>query len=256
MARSKVHDPVSAAALASLHEIRKSPDLPLSDQVYDEILRLIVDSVVPVGSKLPTETEFCTRFGVSRTVVREALSRLKIDGLIVSRPGQGSVVTKRPKTDILGVDFSGSVADIQRFFEFRTLIEREAAALAAQRRTTADLRRLRNAHIEMARSLSEESMSIAPDLNFHEAVADAAHNHFLASSILSLRDDFLRSMEFTRSLIRERREERTVLIVQEHGKILGAIERGDPQAASDAMAYHLTATRERIFMAEGALPGA
>lgn len=255
MARTKVYDPVSVAALASLPEIRKSPDLPLSDQVYEEVLRLIVDAVVPVGNKLPTETEFCARFGVSRTVVREALSRLKIDGLIVSRPGQGSVVARRPKTDILGTDFTGSVADVQRFFEFRALIEREAAALAAQRRTTADLRRLRNAHIDLARSLSEDSISITPDLNFHEAVADAAHNHFLASSIMSLRDDFLRSMEFTRSLIREKREERTVLIIQEHGKILGAIERGDPQAASDSMAYHLTATRERIFMAEEVLPG-
>lgn len=254
MARTKVHDPVSAAALETLAPVRKSAETSLSDQVYGEILRLIMDGLVPVGSKLPTESEICSRMGVSRTVVREALSRLKIDGLITSRPGQGSVVVKQPKNKVLSAEFMNSIADIQRFFEFRMLIEREAAALAAQRRTSSDLRTLHAAHLSLARDMTSGDTTVTPDLEFHEAVAAAAHNNFLASAIGSMRSDFLQSMQFTRILVQEKMEVRSVKIMREHGKILSAIERGDPQAASDAMAYHLQATRDRIFMAEDTFP--
>ena len=106
-------------------------DWKLSDQVYERILSKIVDGAFPENSKLPTEIELSKRLEVSRPVLRQALARLREDEVISSRQGSGSYVMRRPAPQMLDFAPVGSIADIQRCFEFRAAVEGAAAALAA-----------------------------------------------------------------------------------------------------------------------------
>ncbi len=247
MARTKVHDPVAAAALQTLAPVRKSPDMPLSDKVYEEILRLVVEGTIPVGQCLPTEAEFCTSFSVSRTVVREAMSRLKTDGIISSSPGKKSLVLKQPSRDVLGAPQVGSVAEVQRFHEFRELIEVEAAGLAAQRAEAADLRRIREAHAAQTAAFGRGELSVENDLAFHIAIVKAAHNNFLAESLISRTDTFVSAMNYARRSMPRNFAGRSARVTEEHAAILHAIEARDADAARNYMAYHMQRGKERVF---------
>src|ERR687895_671455 len=121
---------------------RASPggvEAKLSSGIYEQLFERIVVGEFPVNARLPSETELARRFGASRPVVREALARLRDDGLIVSRQGSGSYVKKRPDQAVLQFVPVGSIADIQRCFEFRAGLEAAAAALAATRWEEGDL---------------------------------------------------------------------------------------------------------------------
>ncbi|WP_172329427.1 FadR/GntR family transcriptional regulator [Mangrovicoccus sp. HB161399] len=247
MARTKVHDPVAAAALETLAAVSKTPDVPLSDKVYEEILRLVVEGTIPVGQCLPTEAEFCDSFSVSRTVVREAMSRLKTDGIISSSPGKKSLVLKRPSRDVLGPPQVGSVAEVQRFHEFRELIEREAAGLAAQRAEASDLRRIREAHAAQTAAFARGEMSVENDLAFHIAIVKAARNNFLTDALASRRETFASAMNYARRSMPRDFAERSARVTEEHAAILHAIEARDADAARNYMAYHMQRGKERVF---------
>jgi DNA-binding FadR family transcriptional regulator len=226
----------------------------LVDRVYEEILRLILDGGIPEGGRLPTEARFCALFSVSRTVVRAALARLRIDGVVASRQGQGSVVLRRPNRGVLDVPTTGgqvgSIADMQRFFEFRQLVEGEIAALAAERRGADDLARLRAACDAVATALAGGGMAITEDVDFHLAVAAAAHNKFLAAALVAARESFVEGIRFARALSAGRVARRGEGIVAEHARVLAAIVAGDAVAARAAMVAHLARTRDRVFLGD------
>lgn len=220
----------------------------LGDRIYDDILQLILNSKIPEGGRLPTEAQFCEMFQVSRTVVRDALSRLKIDGVVGSRQGQGSVVLRRPNAGVFAFPLVGSVADMQRFFEFRQLIEPEVAALAAVRRSHEDLARIRAAFQALGQALAREEGGVEADLEFHLAIAAAAHNKYLVSSLDSARGNFAQCIQFARALSTKPEERRGERLQGEHRRILDAIEAADAAAARAAMTEHLTRTRDRVFL--------
>ncbi|MDI4663470.1 FadR family transcriptional regulator [Xanthobacter autotrophicus] len=220
----------------------------LGDRIYDDILQLILTSQIPEGGRLPTEAQFCEMFQVSRTVVRDALSRLKIDGVVGSRQGQGSVVLRRPNAGMFAFPLVGSIADMQRFFEFRQLIEPEVAALAAVRRTHEDLARIRAAFQAVGDALVRDEGGVEADLQFHLAIAAAAHNKYLVSSMESARGNFAQCIQFARALSTKPDERRGERLQSEHRRILDSIESGDPSAARAAMALHLSRTRDRVFL--------
>src|ERR671916_1206506 len=121
----------------------------LSAGIYEKLFERIVAGEFPVNARLPSETELARRFGASRPVVREALARLRDDGLIVSRQGSGSYVRRRPDQAVLQFVPVGSIADIQRCFEFRAGLEAAAAALAATRWEDGDLADIKAAFDEI-----------------------------------------------------------------------------------------------------------
>ena len=134
----------SFADEAAARERDREPKL--SHQVYERIFELHrLGRVSRSSSRLPSESELSRRFGASRPIVREALARLRDDGLIVSRQGSGSYVQRRPDAAVLRFVPVGSVADIQRCFEFRVGLEGAAAALAAERWEEEDLTEIRQA---------------------------------------------------------------------------------------------------------------
>lgn len=230
-----------------MRTVRKGGEVPLADKAYDAILRLIVDGLILEGNRLPTEAEFCKSLAVSRPVVREALSRLKTDGLIASRAGHGSVVLRRPREAIFAGGDTGTVAGAQKMFEFREVLDKETAALAAERHTSEDLARIERANAALATALRQGLQAIELDLDFHEAIIKAGHNRIFTDVFAEWRAHFVPAMKIARELMRNNYQSRAEIVLDEHRAVIDAIRARDPEAARRQMAQHLRNTRRRFF---------
>jgi GntR family transcriptional regulator, transcriptional repressor for pyruvate dehydrogenase complex len=226
----------------------------LSAGIYEQLFERIVAGEFPVNSRLPSETELSRRFGASRPVVREALARLRDDGVIVSRQGSGSYVKRRPDNAVLQFVPVGSIADIQRCFEFRVGLEGAAAALAAARWEDEDLGEIKTALAELDDCIEGGRLGVEADEHFHRAIAQATHNHYHVAVQTSLQPHIAFGMTLTRNLSLLHTRERLRLVQDEHVAILRAIEARDAGAARLAMETHIENARQRMF--DGALtPG-
>jgi DNA-binding FadR family transcriptional regulator len=208
------------------------------------------------GARLPTEREMIAAFGVSRTVVREAVAALRADGLVTTRQGLGAFVAAgaalRPYR--LDPERRHSLADVVALMELRRAIEVEAAALAAERADGAARRRIKQALAAFERGIARDRSSIAEDFAFHSAVAAATGNPEFPRIL-----DYLgRFIIIPRQTIRlDARSEAGYLrtLVKEHRAIAAAVLARDPAAARAAMREHLTRSQERYRgMMGGAAP--
>ena len=224
----------------------KAPE-SLASVVYEKILEGIINGEYSVNKKLPTEAQLCEMFNVSRPVVRESLSLLKEDKLVVSRRGSGTYVVKRPDSTVLQFAHISSISDIQRCFEFRTHLESGAAALAAERRTKEQLNRIIKAAQAMEEASKRQAVATDEDFEFHLAIADAANNHYYSTLLRSLQSNIREGMNITRTLSLQRSEQRLQRVHQEHEAILNALIEGDPGRAEEAMRTHLVNARNRMF---------
>jgi GntR family transcriptional repressor for pyruvate dehydrogenase complex len=233
--------------------LQKSPpsspasEAKLSAGIYQRIFELIISGEFSVDSRLPAETELAQRFGASRPVVREALARLRDDGIIVSRRGSGSYVKRRPDTAVLRFVPVSSIADIQRFFEFRIGLEGVAAALAAKRWEDDDLAEIRAAFDELEACIREGRLGVEGDERFHLAVAKATRNDYHVSVQNSLHPHITFGMNLMRNLSLLRTAERLRLVQDEHRAIVEAIAARDAEAAGAAMRTHIDNARHRMF---------
>lgn len=226
---------------------KSSRDRTLSDRVYESVLGMIVSGEIPVGAKLPTEHALSDQLAVSRPVLRQALKQLREDGVIVSRQGSGSFVQKRPEDAVLDFAPVGSIADIQRTFEFRAAIEGEAAYLAALRRSDTDLQRLRAALTDLDGCLPNGALGVDEDEAFHVAVCTASDNQYFLAARTSMQRNILIGMNLTRNLSLTKPHDRLEMVQKEHYDIFNAIERRDPEASRAAMRDHVDNARKRIF---------
>jgi DNA-binding FadR family transcriptional regulator len=229
--------------------LRESDDREpkLSHQIYERIFELIVSGEYPERSRLPSEFELSRRFGASRPIVREALARLRDDGLIVSRQGSGSYVQRRPDAAVLRFVPVGSVADIQRCFEFRVGLEGAAAALAALRWEEEDLAEIRAALEDLDDCIREGRLGVEADARFHRAIAEATHNPFHVSVQRSLEPHVAFGMNLARNLSLLRPAARLRIVQDEHEVIVAAIEARDSGRAQKAMETHVENARRRVF---------
>ncbi|HQS48181.1 MAG TPA: FadR/GntR family transcriptional regulator [Xanthobacteraceae bacterium] len=219
----------------------------LSDQIYDRIFELIVSGEFPEKSKLPTEVELSDRLNVSRTIVREALARLRDDGIVVSRQGAGTFVQRQPSKAILGFAPVGSIADVQRCFEFRVALEGEAAHVAATRRDADRIAEIARALEVLEEIVKTGSLGAAADYDFHLAVARATGNQFFASAMELLRPHIDFGMNLARSLSLQKPKSRVRQVQDEHKLVYEAIVKGDASGARDAMRAHIENARRRMF---------
>ncbi len=222
-------------------------DLTLSDLVYEKILALIASGETAVGSKLPTESALCERFSVSRPVLRQALKQLREDGAIVSRQGSGSFIVRRPEGAVFDFAPVGSIADIQRMFEFRAAIEGEAAYLAAQRRTDANLASMRSTLGELDHCLKVGELGADADEAFHELICSASGNPYFTVARSSMKTNILTGINLTRNLSLTKTQERLELVQHEHYQIFETIQNKDKDAARAAMRVHIENARKRVF---------
>jgi len=225
----------------------------LSDQVYDVILTEIVKGRYPEGSKLPTETVLAGEFSVSRPVVREALARLRDDGLIQPRQGAGSFVIKRPGSALLRFAPIGSIADIQRCFEFRLAVEPVAASLAATRRDAAMVHKIQDLLQAQDEAAASGGLDVDSDFLFHKAVADASGNGYFSITLHSLEESMKTAMLLNRQLSFQNPQKKLHLRQMEHRAVFDAIAASRADAAFEAMRNHIDVARRRIFDGEVAL---
>ncbi|MDB0566013.1 FadR/GntR family transcriptional regulator [Ralstonia solanacearum] len=219
----------------------------LAESVVDHVRQRIASGALRPGDKLPTESELMAALGVSRTVVREAISRLQAKTLIETRHGIGSFVLEPPAETAIQLGAASTLQDILAMLELRVALETECAGLAAQRATPEDLAALRNALDAFEQDQAEGNDSAASDLRFHLAIAHSTRNpHFVA--VL----DQLGKTLIPRSRIAPPQvgylntPESRATVSREHRSIYEAISRKDPEAARAAMRMHLSNSRERL----------
>ena len=165
---------------AETMEAPARPRAKLSDRLVDAIRRDIAAGLLRPGSRLPTEGRLCERHGVSRTVVREAITRLAADGLVTARQGAGVFVNETGDRAIgdLVSEVADKVSMVLNMLEVRMAIEIESAALAAQRRSAAQEAEILAAYTEFERALQANEQTGPADFAFHRAIAAATNNPF------------------------------------------------------------------------------
>ncbi|MGF1625767.1 MAG: FadR/GntR family transcriptional regulator [Alphaproteobacteria bacterium] len=219
----------------------------LGDQLYGQILDHIVHGRLKEGDRLPTEKEICDMFGVSRPIVREALMRLRADGLIQSRQGAGTFIINRPTARFTAFASASDVGSYLRCLEVRLPLEGVAARLAAERRTPEQMARIDRAHEAFRREGERGAFKPESDLAFHAAVADATGNTFFSATLLSLNEAITGFMTLSLSLTRTGSRERTRQVLEEHSRIVEAIRGQDGETASLAMQFHIDQARRRLI---------
>jgi GntR family transcriptional regulator, transcriptional repressor for pyruvate dehydrogenase complex len=219
----------------------------LSDRVYDYVLGQITVGIYPIHSRLPPETRLADQLGVSRPVVREALLRLRDDGVVASRQGAGSFVMRRPVVDLYDYAPLGSIADIQRCFVFRIGVEGEAAALAARDHDSEGLRRIVDAIAALDRVIEDAALGVAEDIAFHRAIAEATGNRFFTATLAAIQSQVAVGITLNRNLSLIQPRDRLLRGQEEHRAVLKAVASRDEAAARHAMRLHIENARKRVF---------
>lgn len=228
--------------LETLSRIHRPPRL--SEEVSAELEARILRGDYAPAAQLPTEKVLAETFGVSRAVVREAIARLKADGLIETRQGAGAFVAENPKSLNFRIA-PGGEEGLLHIFELRTMIEATVAELAARRRTEADIAAMREALQRMDDALQIEKDGSEADDDFHLAIAAATHNQYVLRLAEFLGRQFSESrrmawVDHPRGMESPREAQR------EHFVLLDAIAAGDPAAARAAAHVHLHGAAERV----------
>ncbi|MGV8935629.1 MAG: FadR/GntR family transcriptional regulator [Allorhizobium sp.] len=219
----------------------------LVDRVFDQLLERIRTGNYPPDSRLPGEHELASILGVSRPIVRDALSRLREKGLVYARQGAGTFVNaSAPSAAHLAYAPVKTIADIQRCYEFRLTIEPAAAFFAAQRRDDAALSKIANALSDLREATSHQLHRTDADFVFHRAVTEAANNHYYTVSMEALKAHIAVGMHLHGlSLMGPRYMLEGVY--EEHASIYRAIAESRPDDARDLMQAHLEGSRDRLF---------
>ncbi|WP_341368932.1 FadR/GntR family transcriptional regulator [Yoonia sp. BS5-3] len=239
--------PHQVSYLVTTYADEPAKDRSLSDHAYEQVLSMIIEGDFPVGTKLPTEQVLSQKLSVSRPILRRALKQLRDDGVVVSRQGSGSFVQRRPEGVMLDFAPVGSIADIQRVFEFRAAIEGEAAYLAAARRDETHLTRLKDILQELDRCIQSGELGVDADEAFHAVVCEASDNGYFAAARNSMKSNILKGMNLTRSLSLSKTQARMQKVQAEHYAVFDAIAAQDEDKARDAMRTHVMNARVRVF---------
>ncbi len=229
-----------------LRRVQRPPNL--THEIAERLASEIAAGKLPAGTRLPTEAEMVASWGVSRTVVREAVAALRAEGLVITRQGAGAFVAddagRRPfRLALEGLPSLQSVLDVM---ELRAGIETESAALAAARVTPASRGRIERALDAIDAAVAAGKNGADEDFAFHCAIAEATGNpqfaHFLA---------YLGRFIIPRHSVRvassrlEGQQAYLAMIQGEHRAIFAGIAAGDPAAARDAMRRHLSNSQAR-----------
>lgn len=227
--------------------VRKT--VSLSDQVTDELRGMVTSGDLEIGELLPSESTLAKQLGVSRTVVREAVSRLKVDGLLSSQQGRGVfVVSTRP---VRGFSIRGhdaqSIEHVLRMVELRMGFEVEAAAFAAARRTRQDLTVMSMAHESFREAVASGDIQagVDADMAFHRAVCTATDNE-LYLEFFNYLSSYLKETILVSRRKAVTRVDGGQAPIAEHQTLIDAIVAQDVDAARIAARYHIECNMHRL----------
>lgn len=225
--------------------LQRSPTL--SDRVTESVLELITSNALKPGDRLPSERDLGARFGVSRTVVREALRSLAAKGVLDVRSGSGAIVARvdvntASQTLRLFVqgsrDSAGGGVAYEQIDDVREMLETRVARIAARTAQDGDLDHLRDLHRRMAAAKNEVETASELDVAFHRAIASATHNPLFVIMLDSIEPALL---EIRRKTLGSAGRPNRAL--KAHAKILERIVAKDPEGAEQAMIEHLADSR-------------
>jgi GntR family transcriptional regulator, transcriptional repressor for pyruvate dehydrogenase complex len=231
----------------ALHFARRRPRT-LALELVDALSERIRDGRLAAGDKLPTEAAIMAEFMVSRTVVREAISKLQAAGMVQTRHGIGTFVVGLGDSAAFRVapEELGTLRDVIALLELRIGIETEAAALAAQRRTARNLTDMRAALDALERAVQKGGDGIGQDLQFHLEVARSTQNPRFIDLMNALGTNLIpRARLHTPEPSRDARRTYLRRVNAEHESIFDAIASQDAEGARAAMRTHLANSRER-----------
>jgi GntR family transcriptional repressor for pyruvate dehydrogenase complex len=231
----------------------------LAHELVEGIGAQIQGQLLKPGDKLPTESAIMQSYGVSRTVVREALSRLQAAGLVETRHGIGTFVLDARPGQGFGIDPAeiATAVDVMAVLELRISLETESAGLAAQRRSDAQLAEMRAALDAFEANVGGAGDAVSPDFRFHLAIANATGNRYFADIMSHLGSTLIPRTRINSSRVaREDLGQYLRRVNREHEEIYQAIARRDPESARAAMRIHLTNSRERLRRAQEATEAA
>jgi GntR family transcriptional repressor for pyruvate dehydrogenase complex len=219
---------------ALFEQVTREPRL--SDKVAGMMLDTILSRRLAVGDRLPSERELGEQFGVSRTVVREAVRALVAKGVIEVRSGSGlrvAAVDAAAVSESMSLFMRGGGIEFEKVHEVRTVLEVHIAGLAAERASPEDVGRLREVHERMQREAGDVAAAARDDLEFHRMIALATHNDLflllmdsIGSSLIDIRRENLGSGAAPETL-------------SQHERVLERIAAHDVEGARSAMSAHL-----------------
>lgn len=219
----------------------------LAEIVVAQLTIRIDSGLYPPGEKIPSSALLCEEFGVSRTVIREALTSLKVNGRVIARQGAGVYVTDRDSKSLnFEISRIDDIRSAMQILELRLGVEMQSVALAATRRTPEALAEIARAydHLEGLQT-DDAEIEAQADFEFHLAIAKATRNphfpRFLEAVIGEISFDLV---------LKHRQSARTYQsylkkINKEHAAIMSAITQGDVKAAKNALAQHLEESLNR-----------
>ncbi|MGJ8655956.1 MAG: FadR/GntR family transcriptional regulator [Akkermansiaceae bacterium] len=222
-----------------------------ADKIISAISSQLANETLKGGDRLPSEAKLCEEFNVSRTVVREAIQQLKAIGVVNTITGSGSYVTEG---DLLGLKSSlefyaimtGDTKSWIELLELRVLLESSCARkLAGEGFSEAGLQKLKAALQAQADNQSDTKLFSALDVRFHQVLTMASGNRIILAVLSSLEN---LQQKFSKETYLA---ENTQLLIdrnlQEHSRIVEAIEKRDPDLAEEAMQNHLNETKKYLL---------
>jgi GntR family transcriptional repressor for pyruvate dehydrogenase complex len=234
------------ASASTAHASERKPKL--SARVVSALRAQLRTGELPPGGKLPTESRLTETFGVSRTVVREAIAALAADGLVEARQGAGVFVIGHPATAFgaMSSEIGNKLSTALNVLEVRVAIEVESAGLAALRRNASQEAEIQEAFFEFERLLRLAEPTAVADFAFHRAIASATNNPFYRELLDALGPRSIpcdvTSPWSTETALSYQYQEG---LQKEHLLILKAISASDAEKARAAMRSHLAASQQR-----------
>ena len=221
----------------------------LVQEVVQHLQQQIQSGQIQPGDKLPTESAVMELLGVSRTVVREAISRLQASGQVETRHGIGTFVLDAPAAQNFRIaeQDMATADDVIAVLELRISLETEAAGLAAQRATPEQLATMANALQNFSTAIHSQSDAVPSDFQFHMEIAQATGNRHFADLMSYLGTHIIpRTRIKTADQAPEGRQAYLERVHGEHESIYNAIRNHDTEAARAAMRTHLSNSRDRL----------
>ncbi len=224
----------------------------LARHIVDEITARIRDKALRPGDKLPTEFAMMSEFGVSRTVVRDAMSRLQAGGLVETRHGIGTFVLPEEELEAIFQNPNHSpvtIRDVIAMMELRISLETEAVVMAAMRASPGHIEALKTTMNDFTRRIEQNDFAVEADKAFHMAIAEATGNKYFVKIFKYLGDVIPRSRLNTPRISSESRRDFLARTYREHEAIFSSIINKDPETARAAMRVHLNSSLERLVKA-------
>ncbi|MBB6163757.1 DNA-binding FadR family transcriptional regulator [Rhizobium wenxiniae] len=222
-------------------------DTSHASRISSDLRKQLTSGAFQAGDRLPSENALAKQYSVSRTVVREAIAILRADGLVQARKGAGvfALEARREEESPFKDLKTERISSVIELLELRTVFEVEAAALAAARRSAAQIEAILEAHNQVRSCLANGAPTRDADFGLHLAIAQATQNRRFPEFLQLIRSGIIPRGELQGAAPGSRPKDYNLHLQEEHARIVDAIIEGDADAAREHMRAHLRGSLER-----------